>query len=256
MSQRRPTNEVDQSLPRSGGDSEPLQPVGGDTALIRWIAEGSAPALGAFYDRWADRVYTMVLRVVKDTDIAEQIVEATFWDAWKTASEFDSARTTVADWMLMISRRKTVEQLRARRVAQQPATCSTGEITEAPDPNNTSARIVQLAIPQAGICERLRKAVEVAALKDAESVDVLRKAVCDFTASLRDEGIQPEGVLISLKTMIQNRSIPPGIPASTDWNGSELREKVSTWSIEEFFRGRADYSLLNPLSRPHLSAPS
>jgi hypothetical protein len=94
---------------------------------------------------------------------------------------------------------------------------------------------LQLAIPQRELCERLRVAVEDAASRSADSVEALRAAVCSFTASLRDAGTTPERVLIILKTVIRKRSLPVIAPHASDRRG-QLREKISTWCIEEYFR--------------------
>jgi hypothetical protein len=54
--------------------------------------------------------------------------------------------------------------------------------------------------------------------------------------ALRDIGTTPERVLIALKTVINNRSFIAIAPHASDWSGDDLREKVSTWCIEAFFR--------------------
>ncbi|HVS59339.1 MAG TPA: hypothetical protein VHE82_01460 [Gemmatimonadaceae bacterium] len=95
---------------------------------------------------------------------------------------------------------------------------------------------LQLAIPEAELCERVRRAVEDAAARDAGSMKELRLAVRSFTVALRDIGTTPERVLIALKTVINNRTLVAIAPHASDWNGDELREKISTWCIEEFFR--------------------
>ena len=99
-----------------------------------------------------------------------------------------------------------------------------------------SALVLHLAFPQAELCERLRIAVEQAASSNADSMEALRLTVCEFTSALRDKGATPEGVLISLKTLINNRSLPLIPPHPSDWSGYQLREQISTWSIKEFFR--------------------
>lgn len=99
-----------------------------------------------------------------------------------------------------------------------------------------SALVLHLAFPQAELCERLRTAVEKAASSNADSMEALRLTVCEFTSALRDKGASPEGVLISLKALINNRSLPLIPPHPSDWSGYQLREQISTWSIKEFFR--------------------
>lgn len=97
---------------------------------------------------------------------------------------------------------------------------------------------LELAIPEAELCERLRKAVDDAAGRDANSMRSLRLAIRSFTLALREIGTSPEHVLIALKTVINNRTLVAIAPYASDWNGDELREKISTWCIEEFFRDK------------------
>jgi hypothetical protein len=96
--------------------------------------------------------------------------------------------------------------------------------------------VLQLAIPEAELCDRLRQAVEDAAARDAASMNQLRLAVDSFTLALRDVGTTPERVLIALKTVINNRSFVSIAPHDSDWSGNDLRQRASTWCIEAFFR--------------------
>ena len=95
--------------------------------------------------------------------------------------------------------------------------------------------VLQLAIPEAELCDRLRQAVEGAAERDAASMEQLRLEVGSFTVALRDIGTTPERVLIALKTVINNRSFVSIAPHVSDWNGDDLRQRASTWCIEAFF---------------------
>ena len=57
-----------------------------DAVLVRRMAQGDESALGAFYDRWAKHVNSVVRRTTRDTDDADRIVDATFWYAWNTSA--------------------------------------------------------------------------------------------------------------------------------------------------------------------------
>jgi hypothetical protein len=100
----------------------------------------------------------------------------------------------------------------------------------------TSRVALQPAIPHTELRDRLRTAVQEAASRDAASIEALRLAVRSFTVALRDAGTTPERVLIILKTVINNKSFPVIAPHEPDWKGAQLREKISTWCIEEYFR--------------------
>lgn len=99
-----------------------------------------------------------------------------------------------------------------------------------------SARLLHLAIPSVELCEQFWHAVEKAAARDAESMQALRVTVCEITALLRDRGTAPETVLITIKALLNLRSVPLIAPHPSDWNGSAMRQKVSTWCIDEYFR--------------------
>lgn len=93
----------------------------------------------------------------------------------------------------------------------------------------------QLSIPQAELCKRLRAGVERAAARNADSMEALRAAVCEFTAALKEKGTTPEGVLVSLKAVVndQARALVSGHPS--DSVAYTLNEQMSTWSIQEYF---------------------
>ena len=93
--------------------------------------------------------------------------------------------------------------------------------------------------PPDELCRRLLAAVQEAASRNAQSMDELRATVEEVTAVLRNEGATPEAVLITLKTLVNIRALPLLDPRVAPGKGDQLREKISKWSIEEFFRQTA-----------------
>lgn len=92
-----------------------------------------------------------------------------------------------------------------------------------------------LVFPRGELSDNLLRAVREAAGRDAESMRKLRIAVGRFTLALREMGTSPEHVLIALKSVVNNRSAAAIAPHTSDWSGDNLREKISTWCIKEFF---------------------
>jgi RNA polymerase sigma-70 factor (ECF subfamily) len=76
-------------------------------------------ALAELYDRYGGMIYRLVLRIVRDTGIAEDLVQETFLRAWNRAGAFDSERGAAGPWLLAIARNRALDYLRAksRRVA-------------------------------------------------------------------------------------------------------------------------------------------
>ena len=98
------------------------------------------------------------------------------------------------------------------------------------------AGALHLANPHDDLCEQLRRAVSEAASRDAASMHALHVAVRSFTIALRDDGTTAERALIAIKTVINNRTLLVIAPHTSDWRGDTLRETISTWCIEEFYK--------------------
>jgi RNA polymerase sigma-70 factor, ECF subfamily len=85
-----------------------------DVALIRRMCDADETALGALYDRWVRSLYSLVFHLLKDADEAEDVVEETFWQAWRKASSYEPSRGAVSTWLLTIGRRRALDRLRAK----------------------------------------------------------------------------------------------------------------------------------------------
>jgi RNA polymerase sigma-70 factor (ECF subfamily) len=79
------------------------------------MADGDEAALAALYDRWVDRVHTIAFWILKDADEAEDVVEETFWQAWRSAARYDGVRSAGSTWLVMIARSRALDRLRAQR---------------------------------------------------------------------------------------------------------------------------------------------
>ena len=85
-----------------------------DEMLLQSIADGGRSAMHILYSRHNVRVYRFVLRIVRDTTMAEDLVSQVFLDVWRTASQFEG-RSQVSTWLLSIARFKALTALRQRR---------------------------------------------------------------------------------------------------------------------------------------------
>jgi RNA polymerase sigma-70 factor (ECF subfamily) len=99
------------------GDGHPEE----DRRLLLRMAEGDETALGALYDRWSPLLYPFVLHIVGNADDAEELVEETFWQAWRQAERYEDSRGAVGTWLTMMARSRALDQVRARgRKREEP----------------------------------------------------------------------------------------------------------------------------------------
>jgi RNA polymerase sigma-70 factor, ECF subfamily len=85
-----------------------------DEMLLEGIAGGGRTAMHILYCRHNVRVYRFILRIVRDTTMAEDLVSQVFLDVWRTARRFEG-RSQVSTWLLSIARFKALTALRQRR---------------------------------------------------------------------------------------------------------------------------------------------
>ena len=85
-----------------------------DDMLLESIADGDRTAMHTLYARHNVRVYRFILRIVRDTTIAEDLVSQVFLDVWRIAEQFEG-RSQVSTWLLSIARFKALTALRQRR---------------------------------------------------------------------------------------------------------------------------------------------
>lgn len=81
-------------------------------AWIGQVVERDEEALSRLYDAMAGRIYGLALRLTRNAQTAEEVVEDTFWQVWRQAPRFDPGRGSAAAWMLNMTRSRALDALR------------------------------------------------------------------------------------------------------------------------------------------------
>ncbi|MEM8960720.1 MAG: sigma-70 family RNA polymerase sigma factor [Acidobacteriota bacterium] len=87
-----------------------------DIALIRRIADGDQHALALLYDRFSTMLLALARRVLHDDSEAEEILQEAFLQVWRQAGRYDDRRSSVATWLVLITRSRAIDRLRTRQV--------------------------------------------------------------------------------------------------------------------------------------------
>src|SRR5215813_6350619 len=103
-----------------------------DRELIRRMASKDAPALDAFYRRYNQVAFGLVLRIVGNREDAEDVLTEVFWQVWQQAQRYDASRGKPVAWLLTIARTRAIDRLRS--AARQPAQSGGPDQPEVPAP--------------------------------------------------------------------------------------------------------------------------
>ena len=92
-------------VPRSSGAAD-------EVALIERVADGDRRALEELYHLYHRRMARFLMRLTHRYDVAEEIINDTFWVVWRKARTF-RGDSQVSTWILGIAYRKARNALRA-----------------------------------------------------------------------------------------------------------------------------------------------
>ncbi|MPY52145.1 RNA polymerase sigma factor [Streptomyces acidicola] len=86
-----------------------------DEALLAGMATGDPEIALAFVRRFQRMVFGIALAVVDDPQLAEDIAQQTFEQAWRHAQVYDTRRGSVRTWLRTIAHNLAIDAVRARR---------------------------------------------------------------------------------------------------------------------------------------------
>jgi RNA polymerase sigma-70 factor (ECF subfamily) len=84
------------------------------TSLCDAALEGDAEAFALAYDRYAPTLYGLLLRILRDGNDAQDVLQETFLTAWSNARSFDAGRGSELAWLISMARSRGIDRLRAR----------------------------------------------------------------------------------------------------------------------------------------------
>jgi len=141
-----PTNDDSERAPESGTLGELLyaiqsaRPISEAVwiGMVRSIAAGDQLALHSIYEKTHRIVFTLIMRIIKNRETAEEVTLDVFHDVWRRASTYDPANGSVVGWVMNQARSRAIDRLRyeqrKKRVHNETGPFGNGNAAE--DPQN------------------------------------------------------------------------------------------------------------------------
>ncbi len=108
---------ADPPSPKSGDGATRADVRASDLALIERISQRDEAALAALYDRYAAMLSSVLNRILRDNQAAEEILQDIFFQLWRMPARFDPARGSLPGWLLVIARNRAISRLRRHNPA-------------------------------------------------------------------------------------------------------------------------------------------
>jgi RNA polymerase sigma-70 factor (ECF subfamily) len=84
-----------------------------DSELAQRLRARDPQAMSDLYDRYGRLAYSLILRVVRNSGVAEDLVQETFLRVWNRVQSFDAARGALGAWVMTVARNRAIDYLRS-----------------------------------------------------------------------------------------------------------------------------------------------
>lgn len=85
-----------------------------DEELMQRLVCRDLWAFRALYDRYGNLVYSAALRVVRDAQVAEDMVQEIFLRIWRKPESYVAQRGRFVTWLTSVTRNRAVDEIRSR----------------------------------------------------------------------------------------------------------------------------------------------
>jgi RNA polymerase sigma-70 factor, ECF subfamily len=153
--------------------------------LVRSIAAGNQAALEQLFARTHRIVFTLMVRLIGNRDVAEELTVDVFHDVWRHAAHFDAAGGPVLAWLLDQARLRALQRLELDQISK----------SEAADVRDSATRLRNAAVTRLSVDER--QLIETAyfskvnyrelAMQRQQSPEAVKRHIHSAMEKLRDQ---------------------------------------------------------------------
>lgn len=87
-----------------------------EPTLVAALQRKDTKALDYLYDHYAAALYGAVARIVKNEDIASEVLQDVFLKIWERIGSYDATKGRLFTWMINVARNHAIDKTRSREV--------------------------------------------------------------------------------------------------------------------------------------------
>lgn len=87
-------------------------------------------ALGQIYDRYRAVLFGLMMRILKNREEAEDVMQEVFLQVWRRAADFDESRGRPFTWLVTLARSRAIDRLRSLSARERVAIASARDESE------------------------------------------------------------------------------------------------------------------------------
>ena len=169
-------------------------------ATLSRSALGDRAAFKRLYELSSGHLFAVILRIQRDRDLADDLLQEVYVSAWKAAGSFDAQRAQPLTWLTHIARNKAIDSL--RRAQAQPQLESVHSEQDDDDRPDADQRLVDESPGPAALLERASDARQLGLCMEGLSAQQRQSVALAFFdglshAEVAEQLCQPLGTVKS-----------------------------------------------------------
>jgi RNA polymerase sigma-70 factor (ECF subfamily) len=134
--------------------------------MVRSIAAGDQRALNSIYELTYRVVFTLIMRIIKNRETAEELTLDVYHDVWRRASAFDPANGSVVGWIVNQARSRAIDRLRYEQRKKRVNTDTSLS------PNGGASPDPQSALQADERTRRLQSALDILNVEERQAIEM------------------------------------------------------------------------------------
>lgn len=82
--------------------------------LVSLLRNRDNKAFAYLYDNYASALYSIILQIVNDGELANDVLQEVFVNIWRRIEQYDATKGRLFTWMMNIARNAAIDTLRSR----------------------------------------------------------------------------------------------------------------------------------------------
>lgn len=82
--------------------------------LITLLKNKDEKAFNYLYDNYSGAIYGLILKIVKESDYADEVIQDVFVKIWKKIDQYDASKGRLYTWMINISRNTALDYVKSK----------------------------------------------------------------------------------------------------------------------------------------------
>lgn len=101
-----------------------------DVALLKAVARKEQSALAQIYDRYRQVLFGLMMRILRNREEAEDVLQEVFIQVWRRAADFDETRGRPFTWLVTVARSRAIDRLRSLSARERVAIAGSRDESE------------------------------------------------------------------------------------------------------------------------------